>query len=96
MVCTTGSTYLVQESFSMHGIFSIKVTPLGANKVLMEEMEEGVIAALMDEDADWFQGSFEDIRLWSQAEADNERVVWVRCHGVPVHAWNEEFFASLA
>lgn len=27
---------------------------------------------------------------------DNEKVVWVRCHGIPIHAWNTDFFESLA
>lgn len=27
---------------------------------------------------------------------ENERLVWVRCHGIPIHAWNNEFFAALA
>lgn len=91
-----GSTYSVQEWLSMQGVFSVKVTPMGANKVLMEEMEEGIISALVSDASEWIHQKFDDIRLWSPAEADNERVVWVRCHGVPIHAWNEEFFACLA
>lgn len=42
-----GSTHIIQEWFNMQGFFSIKVTPMGANLVLMEEMEEGIIPALI-------------------------------------------------
>lgn len=40
--------------------------------------------------------TFEDIRGWSPMEVDNERTVWVRCHGIPIHAWNTDFFSGLA
>lgn len=91
-----GSTHMVQEWFSMQGFFSVKVTPMGANLVLLEEMEEGIIPALIEDASDWIHEKFDDIRKWSQSEVDNERLVWVRCHGIPVHAWNNEFFSAIA
>lgn len=90
------SAHMVQEWFNMQGFFSIKVTLLGANLVLMEEIEEGIISALISDAHEWLYEKFEDIRGWGPMELDNERVVWVRCHGIPVHAWNNEFFSSLA
>lgn len=64
--------------------------------MLLEEMEEGIISAFLSDDGDWMRDKFSDLRRWSPAEADNERVVWLRCHGVPIHVWNEDFFAALA
>lgn len=69
----------------MQGFFSIKATPLGANRVLLEEIEEEIIPALISDAKDWVYGKFEDIRGWSPMEVDNERVVWVRCHGILDH-----------
>ncbi|MCI81135.1 hypothetical protein A2U01_0102407, partial [Trifolium medium] len=37
----------------MQGYFGIKITPLGANMVLMEEQEEGELQALHDDAKDW-------------------------------------------
>lgn len=96
VVKTPSSTHSVQERFSMQGFFSIKVTPLGANKVLLEEMDEGIIQDLISDANEWIHEKFDDIRGWSPAKTDNERVVWVRCHGIPAHAWKEDFFSRLA
>ncbi|CAK8570608.1 unnamed protein product [Lathyrus sativus] len=48
-----GMSYDVQESFHTEGYFTIKVTPLGANLCLLEEMEEGELKIIMDEAQDW-------------------------------------------
>lgn len=47
VVKRSGCTNTVQEWLSMQGFFLIKITPLGANKVLMEEVEEGIFPVLM-------------------------------------------------
>lgn len=75
--------------------FPIKITPLGANKVLMEEVEEGIIHALIADASGWVYEMFDDIRRWSLYEVDNEQVVWVRCHGIPAYAWDYDFFRAL-
>ena len=36
------------------------------------------------------------IRAWKEDEVDNYRVMWFRIYGVPSHAWNGEFFVSVA
>lgn len=46
----------------MQGFFSIKATPMGANLVLLEELEEGIIQALIDDAKDWVYEQFEAIR----------------------------------
>lgn len=90
-----GTAHMVQERLSMQGFFLIKITPLGANKVLMDEMEEGIIPALISDASSWVYEMFEDIRQWSPDDIDNERAVWVRCHGIPTHAWSYELFHAL-
>lgn len=80
VVKDVGSTYMVQEWLHMQGVFSIKVTPLGATLVLLEESEEGMIQALLEDAKEWINEFFEDIRQWNPKEIDKERVVWVRCY----------------
>lgn len=35
------------------------------------------------------------IRQWNPSDVDKERVTWVRCFGVPMHAWNPYFFSKI-
>ncbi|XP_058726434.1 uncharacterized protein LOC131597779 [Vicia villosa] len=91
-----GSAYNIQTHFEVEGIFSIKVTPLGANLCLLEETEEGFIRELIGDGQTWWRQWFKEVRPWSAREVDSERVVWFRIYGVPCHAWNAEFFVKLA
>lgn len=95
IVSKPGKTYEIQEEFHKHGVFSIKVTPLGSNRVILEAEEDDEIINLVNNDKEWLLEWFEEIRAWSPREIDNERCAWIRCHGVPYHAWSEEFFSFL-
>lgn len=48
-VCIPGSTYNFQTHLEMEGVFTIKVTPLGGNVCLLEEIDEGFIRDLIEE-----------------------------------------------
>ncbi|MCI15128.1 DUF4283 domain protein, partial [Trifolium medium] len=49
----------------------------------------------MNEAKDWLEQWFRDIRLWNPKEVDNERIVWLRAYGIPVHAWNDGYFSAI-
>lgn len=93
VVSKSGTTYGTQDEFTRRGILEVKVTPMGANLVLLEEMEEGALSKLLSEI--WISEWFGEIRSWCSGEIDNERIVWIRCFGVPAHAWSNEFFSFL-
>ncbi|GKU98541.1 hypothetical protein SLEP1_g11532 [Rubroshorea leprosula] len=38
---------------------------------------------------------FEEVKPWSPSSVAKERFVWIRCQGVPIHAWGLEFFSSI-
>ncbi|PNX65689.1 hypothetical protein L195_g062723, partial [Trifolium pratense] len=82
-------TYNIQDEFHRQGYFGVKITPLGANLVLLEEQEEGEVRALMEDAKSWLDQWFRDIRPWSTREVDKSRLVWLRIYGVPIHAWND-------
>lgn len=88
-------TYSIQDEFHKEGYFTIKATPLGANRVLLEAEDEGEIPALINDASEWLLNWFDEIRPWSPREIDNERLVWVRCYGVPAHAWSIKFFSFI-
>lgn len=67
----------------MEGMFSIKVTPLGASLCLLEEVEEIFIQDLIGEGNTWLRKWFQEIKLWSFNSVDNDRGIWIRLYGVP-------------
>ncbi|XVF29450.1 hypothetical protein REPUB_Repub15cG0122200 [Reevesia pubescens] len=38
----------------------------------------------------------EEIAIWSENHHASNRVVWVACYGVPIHAWNIDTFRNIA
>ncbi|MCH86156.1 hypothetical protein A2U01_0007010, partial [Trifolium medium] len=95
-VIHAGMTYNIHDEFHRQGYFGIKITPLGANLVLLEEQETGEVQALMEDAKSWLEQWFRDIRPWTTREADRSRLVWLRVYGIPVHAWNVDFFSKLS
>lgn len=92
-----GKSYAIQDEFAMQGVFSIKATPLGANWVLLEgAKDEEDFMEFVEEAKDWLFQWFRWIRPWKPEDVDRERVAWIRCFGVPVHAWNGDFFSKLS
>lgn len=74
------------------GYFSIKVTPLGDNLFLLEDLEEGEMEALLEERCDWLKHWFKEVKRWRKSDVDPERVTWLRCYSIPYHIWNPRFF----
>lgn len=94
-VVESGMSYALQEQLNKQGFFGVKATPLGANLVLLEAEDDEAIPNLINDAKDWVGDWLDEIRSWCPREIDNERVVWLRCFGVPVHAWNDNFFSYL-
>lgn len=86
VVLQLGSIYDIQTHFKMEGYFSIKVTPLGANLCLLEEVEEGEIADLIKLGECWWKQWFSEIKILIQSVMDKERVTWLRIFGIPCQA----------
>jgi hypothetical protein len=95
VVAQPGMSYNIQEAFHMEGYFGVKVTPLGSNLTLLEGQEEGEVQALMVDAKGWLDQWFVDIRPWSPDDIDVERTIWLRIYGVPIHAWNHNFFMQI-
>lgn len=95
-VSKPGDTYVVQKKFHMEGYFNIKATPLGANLVLLEPNDGVDVAKVVEEAKGWVEDWFDEIKAWSPMEIDKERLVWVKCFGIPYHAWSDNFFNMLA
>lgn len=64
---------------------------MGAILPLLEGEDDGEIPALISDAPEWLHTWFNEVRCWSLKEVDRERLVWVQCTGVPVHAWSKDF-----
>ncbi|XP_058775277.1 uncharacterized protein LOC131649535 [Vicia villosa] len=91
-----GTAFNIQTHLELEGVFGVKVTPLGGNSCLLEELEEGFIEDLIGEGELWWKEWFSVIKKWEEGSVDGSRDVWVRIYGIPLHAWTAEFFVELA
>lgn len=87
-----GMSYNIKEEFIQQWYFSVRATALGSNLVLLENLEEGEMEALIEGAQDWLATWFSYVRKWCPKDVDNECLTWVSYYGTPVHAWNEDFF----
>src|SRR3954470_6783514 len=87
-----GESYDIQNHYEMEGIFSLKITPLGANLCLVEELDKGFIQEMLCDGCSWWKRWFKSLRPWTKGDVDKERVMWVSIHGVPCNIWSVDFF----
>ncbi|GAU18424.1 hypothetical protein TSUD_203130 [Trifolium subterraneum] len=87
----------VQQALVDVGLENITLIPLGGDKVLVHPRIDVCGAGSQQEMQDLIGNFFVDVKQWTLADdVIYERCAWVRCFGVPVHAWNNIFFAELA
>ncbi|GKV41394.1 hypothetical protein SLEP1_g48936 [Rubroshorea leprosula] len=82
----------LKDKIMIEGFFSINITPMGGNLVLMHSEVEGEITKLVKEGSGWIGEWLSDIRPWSLKEVAKERYTWLQCYSIPLNVWNEEFF----
>ncbi|KAI5437075.1 hypothetical protein KIW84_023263 [Lathyrus oleraceus] len=88
VVSEEGTTYNIQEKMHMEWVFTIKVTPLGANLCLLEEAETGDIKAMGNK------------RFWGPLDFDVARKVWktikdIGISGMEGHAIYEDVIRGM-
>ncbi|KAF1865921.1 hypothetical protein Lal_00033383 [Lupinus albus] len=86
----------LKEKLFRDGFLTIHLTPLGGRSFLLRSEEDDDIEAFLEGEPAWFQSRFCVLRKWVPKDLASERFIWVRCYGVPLHAWEENFFKLLA
>ncbi|GAU44846.1 hypothetical protein TSUD_400470 [Trifolium subterraneum] len=87
----------VQQALVDAGLEDITLIPLGGDKVLVHPRIDVCGAGSQQEMQDLIGNFFVDVKQWTLADdVVYERGAWVCCFGIPVHAWNNIFFAELA
>lgn len=91
-----GESHSIQNHFAMEGFFSVKISPLGPNFCLLEDLKEGIIEELICDSIGWWKQWFRCIRPLQKTDVDSEKVMWIKIFGVPCQAWSMKFSISLA
>ncbi|GAU42410.1 hypothetical protein TSUD_324650 [Trifolium subterraneum] len=85
----------IQNRFRMGGFQSLKICALGYRMILLWSDKVGEVKEVI-ESVGWWCSLFEKVVPWSPTLVSNQRVTWLRCYGVPVHAWGLDLFRALA
>ncbi|GLT47665.1 hypothetical protein SLA2020_213410 [Shorea laevis] len=100
--CYVGTVYSVemvrnlQEKFYMEGYFSCQFRAMGGKMVLLDCEDKEELKNLVELGATWLGQWFQEVRPWTPKMVSKERFVWMRCQGVPLNAWEYDFFAKMS
>jgi hypothetical protein len=83
---------VVQNRVIDAGFEDLVVTPMGADKVFLRRAEGGDAMSLVADAADFFKHIFSNWIRWVDDKRFYHRGAWVRLYGVPLSAWNVDFF----
>ncbi|XP_058733331.1 uncharacterized protein LOC131604934 [Vicia villosa] len=82
----------IKQIFYEEGLFSIRITLLGPNLCVLEDLVCGEVEALIEERRGWWENWFSVLRPWVPNDVDQERFTCLRISGIPCNAWGEGFF----
>jgi len=74
------------------GFVNLVIIPLGADKVFLRSLDDVDVTVALSEASEFFHNFFSKPVRWNKDTLVRERGAWVRIYGVPLHAWNFEFF----
>lgn len=86
----------LKNLFIEEGIFIIRVTLLGPNLCLLEDLIHGEVDIFIEERKDWWGQRFSSIRASNPSDIDSERLVWLKISGLPCHAWAIKLFKLIS
>ncbi|GKV40774.1 hypothetical protein SLEP1_g48377 [Rubroshorea leprosula] len=86
----------LQEKFYMEGYFSLSLKPMGGKLVLMQCQDKEELQYLVENAGDWLAQWFDEVRPWTPSMVASDRFTWIKCQGVPLHAWGPKFFEDLS
>lgn len=90
-----GLTYGVNQSLIEEGIFTVITTSLGPNLYLLEELVDGDLNTLLEDEGEWINHWFKEVRNWKATNVECARVAWISIYGIPFHVRNERFIDCL-
>lgn len=83
---------LVQQHVLDVGFENLVIIPLDADKVLLKCSGDSDVNSILTCAADFFKSFFTNVVGWNQDCVKFERGAWICLYGIPLQAWNENFF----
>jgi len=83
------------EEIVKGGMSMVRARFLGDNLVLLTPREGEAMEDIMKLNKGWFDSVFTSVSPWSLNCGASHRIVWVRCFGLPLPAWNRECFTKV-
>ncbi|GAU22961.1 hypothetical protein TSUD_247050 [Trifolium subterraneum] len=83
---------VVQSRVADAGFSDLDIIPMGADKVLLRSLSAVDVATIVDGAKEFFNLIFSNRVRWNNEVVSAQRGAWVRLYGIPLHAWNENFF----
>jgi len=71
---------------------NLVIIQLGADKVFLRSLDDVDVNSTLSEASEFFNMFFSPPVRWTKDTTVRERGAWVRIFGVPLHAWNFDFF----
>jgi hypothetical protein len=85
----------LQTKLWLAGLHLVRVVAMGGDLVLiMHNSGEEILGPISKKN--WWGGLLFDIKRWTPNMVSSKRVLWVNLFGIPLHAWEEATFVSLA
>ncbi|WJX94029.1 hypothetical protein P8452_75494 [Trifolium repens] len=83
---------MVQNRIVDAGFNDLVITPMGADKVFIRCTEGGDAMSVVGGAEEFFKLIFSNWTRWDKDGRPYQRGAWVRLYGVPLNAWNVDFF----
>lgn len=69
------------------GIISVKVIPLGGEKVFLKADVEEDFNSLVKKSESFFNQWISTVRTWEPIDVAVARFIWFILYSIPIHAW---------
>ncbi|GAU48515.1 hypothetical protein TSUD_244350 [Trifolium subterraneum] len=83
---------VVQNRITDAGFTDVEIIPMGADKVFVRSSEEIDSMSIVSSAKEFFKLVFSNWTRWDKVVQPYHRGAWVRLYGIPLHAWDEQFF----
>ncbi|MCI04034.1 sulfate transporter, partial [Trifolium medium] len=83
---------VVQNRITDAGFNDLVITPMGADKVFIRSSKGDDAMLVVSGAEEFFKLVFSNWMRWEKDVVPYQRGAWVRLYGVPLHAWNVDFF----
>jgi len=83
---------MLQQRILDAGFENLNIIPMGADKVLLKASGIAEVNSILSAAAEFFNSFFSATIPWKKESVKFERGAWIRLYGIPLQAWNENFF----